>query len=229
MKKCMLLILVIMALGESSCAPKKDNMIAINVLLTPAEEMNQTALQLSALIKQNNPHSMRLDENHIPHITLLQAFVKKSDLPEIEKSLEGLYETIKSDRFYASRIAYNKETEDSFAMIQIDNSKQMARIHAEVIERVKPFILMDGSESAFVPNLDGSPIDEFTLAYVPKFIENYSYENFDPHISLGVAKKVFLDSLSENVFKPNQFKTTSLSIYQLGDSGTAQKKLWSSE
>ncbi len=226
MKKFMFLL---MAIGVFSCAPKKENMIAINVLLTPSEEMNQYALNLSGLIKKNNLSSMQLDKKHIPHITLLQCFVKEKDLLEIEKSLNGLFDTIKTDSLYASGLVYNKDTDDSFAMIQIDKSEALLKLHEEVIKRVKPFILKEGSESAFVPNPDGSPINQFTLAYVPKFVADYSFENFDPHISLGVAKKVFLDSLSENVFQPVQFKTSSLSIYQLGDSGTAQKHLWSSE
>ena len=229
MRKFMLFPLVIVGVGILSCAPKKEKIIAIDVLLTPSKEMNEQALYLSGLIIKNNPSSMQLDKNHIPHITLLQCFVKERDLPEIESSLKGLYEMIKPDLLYASGLVYNKENEDSFAMVQIDNSEQLSKIHKETIERVKPFIVKDGSESAFVPNPDGSPIDEFTIAYVPKFIEDYSFENFDPHISLGVAKKVFLDSLSGNVFQPIRFKTTSLSIYQLGDSGTAQKQLWSTK
>lgn len=212
-----------------ACNSNKENIIAIDVLLTPSEEMDQQALTLSALIKENNPSSMQLDKNHIPHITLLQCFVKESDLPEIEKSLEGLYETIKIESLYAKSLVYGKETEDSFAMIQIENSEALAKIHKETIDRVKPFIVKGGSQKSFVPNPDGSPINEFTIAYVPNFVDKYSYGNFDPHISLGTAKKVFLDSLAVNVFRPVEFKTTSLSIYQLGDSGTAQKQIWQSK
>lgn len=227
--KYMFLTIVILGVGALSCAPKKEKTIAIDVLLVASEELNNQALHLSSLIKKNNPSSMQLDENHIPHITLLQCFVKESDLPEIEKSLEGLFDIIKRDQLFASSIVYDKDSEDSFAMIQIDNSESLTKIHEETIRQVSSFIRKDGSESAFVPNPDGSPINEFTIAYVPRFVENYSYKNFDPHISLGVAKKVFLDSLSENVYKSIRFQPASLAIYQLGDSGTAQRLLWRTE
>lgn len=220
---------VIICVTNISCEKKNEKVMAIDVLLTPSDEMNNQALDLSAAIKKNNPSTLQLDENHIPHITLLQCYVKESDLSEIEKSLEGLYDEVELKNLYASGLVYNKDAKESFSTIQIEPSEELRKIHEETIKRVKPFILKDGPESAFVPNPDGRAIDKFTLDYVPKFLENYSYGNFDPHISLGVAKKQFLDSLSENVFRPMTFKATSLGIYQLGDSGTAQKKLWTSK
>ena len=228
MKRYKLVMLLVLGSIVFSCTPKKNNLIAIDILLTPSEVVDQQALHLNALIKENNPSSMQLDKNHIPHITLLQGYVKEDDLPEIKKSLKGLFEIVDNENLYARSMVYNKETEDSFAMIQIENTEALSKIHIEAIARMKPFVVQNGSESAFVPNPDGSPIGTFTIEYVSNFIEKYSYDNFDPHISLGVAKKVFLDSLNENVFQPVRFMAPSLDLYQLGDSGTAQKQLWSS-
>ncbi|HLV92067.1 MAG TPA: 2'-5' RNA ligase family protein [Aequorivita sp.] len=225
MKKYLIVIIMGVFLS-TACESKIENIIAIDVLLTPSEELNKHSILLNSLIKENNPSTLQLDENHIPHITLLQCFVKESDLPEIIKSLEGLFEAVKDESFNASKIVYDKETEDSFAMIQVDNSLVLADVHSRVIDQLKPFIVQNGSQESFVPNPDGSPINKFTVDYVPNFVEKYSYENFDPHISLGTANKLYLDSLARNVFQPIQFKAPSLAIYQLGDFGTAQKKIW---
>lgn len=221
-----LAVIIMGVLLSTACESKIENIIAIDVLLTPSEELNKHSILLNSLIKENNSSTLQLDENHIPHVTLLQCFVKESDLPEIINSLEGLFETVKDESFYASKIVYDKETEDSFAMIQVDNSVVLADIHAKVIDRLQPFLGQNGSQESFVPNPDGSPINKFTVDYVPDFIGKYSYENFDPHISLGTANKIYLDSIAEHVFHPIQFKTLSLAIYQLGDFGTAQKPIW---
>lgn len=222
-------IAVAVGLGLLSCASKKENIIAIDVLLTPSEEMRAQAFQLNELIKQNNPETIKLDENHVPHITLLQCFINESDLPKVKKALEGLFSTIKNDSLKAENFFYYKEKEKSFAMIAVEKNQQLLKLHEKTIELVKPFILKDGSEESFVKNPDGSSISESTITYVPEFVEKYSYENFDPHISLGVAQKTLLDSLSQHVFKPIEFTATSVSVYQLGDHGTAQKLLWQSE
>lgn len=207
----------------------EKNTIAIDVLLVPSEEMYSQALQLNSAINENNPETIKLDESHIPHITLLQCFIYEEDLPKVKNTLEGFFGTIKNEDFKAEKFSYSKNSAKSFAMISVEKSKEIVRLHEDIIEKVKPFMQKNSLESAFVPNPDGSPISKSTLNYVPNFLKKHSYKNFDPHISLGVAEKKILDSLSANVFNPIKFKAASLSIYQLGDHGTAQKLLWNSK
>ncbi len=229
MKKYIFLSSLIVAFTFISCAPPKVKVIAIDVLLIPSEEMNAQALQLNTLMKQNNPETIKLDENHVPHITLLQCFVKENDLPKINKALEGLFETIAQDSLKAESLFYYEEKEESFAMIRIEKSAPLMEIHKKTIELVKPYIVKNGSEVSFIQNPDGSPISESTVTYVPEFVDKHSFQNFDPHISLGVAQKTLLDSLAQHVFKPIHFTASFISVYQLGDHGTAQKLLWRSE
>ncbi|MGO3181697.1 MAG: 2'-5' RNA ligase family protein [Aequorivita sp.] len=221
-------IAIMLGLLALSCTPKKEKIIAIDVLLTPSDEMRAQAFELNGLMKQNNPETITLDENHIPHITLLQCFIKEDDLPKVRRSLHGLYDEIKNDTLQAESLFYYKEKEESFAMIAVEESDQLIKLHEEVINLVKPFIVYNGNAKSFIQNPDGSSISESTVTYVPEFVEEHSYKNFDAHISLGVAQRVLLDSLAENVFKPIPFKATSLSVYHLGDHGTAQKLLWKS-
>ncbi len=215
-------------LGIVSCDGEEKNIIAIDVLLTPSEKMTEQAIYLNKLMMQNNPASFHLDTLSIPHITLVQCFVHESDLPKIENELQGLYQYIKEDTLRAKRLVYSPDQEESFATIQIQKSKLLLFLHEEAIKRLKPYMLVQGSSKAFVPNTDGTPIDSFTLSYVPKFVEKYSHENFQPHISLGVAQVDFLEMLAQRVFSPLEFQASSLAIYQMGDSGTAKKQLWKS-
>lgn len=212
-----------------SCTPKPPKIIAIDVLLTPSEEMRTQALHLNSLINQNNPETIRLDENHIPHITLLQCFVDEKDLPRLKEALMNLYGTIKNDALRAEDLSYSKDSEESFAMIAIEKSEPLQKLHEKIVALIKPYILKKGFQESFVQNPAGSPISESTITYIPDFVENYSYENYSPHISLGVARKVFLDSLAQHVFKPIPFKAASISVYQLGDHGTAQELIWKSK
>lgn len=217
------------SLGVMSCTPKKENTIAIDVLLIPSQEMYSQALALNSVINQNNPETIKLDENHVPHITLLQCFIKESDLQKVKSALEDIYKTIAKDSLKAKSLFYDEDKEESFAMVRIEKSAPLLEIHKKVIELVKPFIVKNGSEACFVQNPDGSSVSESTVEYVHEFVEKHSYENYDPHISLGVAQNTVLDSLAENIFKQIQFKAESLSVYQLGDHGTAQKLLWKPE
>ncbi len=220
---------ILLSIMIFACSPKKEKVIAVDVLLTPSEEMYAQAIQLNTAIFNNNPTTIKLDKNHIPHITLLQCFINENDLPEISKVLAGLFNTIAQDSLMVESFYYAEEQEASFAMLRLSKTEALMQLHKKTLELLSPFIVKNGSEAAFVQNPDGSPISEFTVSYVPEFVEKYSFKNYDPHLSLGVAHLKLLDSLKQNVFKPINFKAATLGVYQLGDHGTAQKLLWQYE
>lgn len=223
------LIATAISFGLLSCTSNEESIIAVDVLLIPSEEMYAQSLQLNSLIHKNNPVTIKLDKNHVPHITLLQCFINENNLPAVKNALNGLFKTIDTEMLKAESLFYYEEKDESFAMIRLKKTPALMQIHKKSIELLKPYIVENGTEQSFVPNPDGSAISESTLAYVPVFVEKYSYDNFDPHISLGVADVSLLDSLSTHVFKPISFKAKSVGLYQLGDHGTAQQQLWTSK
>ncbi|WP_170245286.1 2'-5' RNA ligase family protein [Gelidibacter salicanalis] len=211
-----------------ACKQKQEHVIAIDVLLTLPQDVYTQAVELNKSVLQNNPDNFTLDAQHIPHITIMQAYVNESDLPEIEKVLVGLYKTIENETFLVDTLQYNKEKEESFASMGIEKSEALMRLHDQVIKVLEPFSVSNGTQESYVQNEDGTPIDDFTIAYVPKFISHHSYENYNPHISLGVADTSVLDSLETHKFHPTNFKAPTLALYHLGNYGTARKLLWES-
>lgn len=212
-----------------SCGQKQENVIAIDVLLTLPQDVYNQAVALNKSVLENNPNNFTLDAQHIPHITLIQAYVNESDVPEIEKVLEGLYETIENETLLVDKLQYNRDKEASFASMRIEKSEALMRLHEKVIKVLEPFSVSNGSQASYVQNEDGTPIDDFTITYVPKFVSDHSYENYNPHISLGVADTSVLDSLETHKFRPTKFMAPTLALYQLGNYGTARKLLWESK
>ena len=52
-----------------------------------------------------------------------------------------------------------------------------------------------------------------------------SGENYNPHVSTGVAPKEYLDKMLTEPFASFTFSAKGAAIYQLGPFGTAAKKL----
>ena len=50
-------------------------------------------------------------------------------------------------------------------------------------------------------------------------------EHFVPHLTVGLAPKTYLDKLVTEPFEPFTFSPASAAVYQLGQFGTAAKKL----
>lgn len=223
------IMVMAIGLGIFSCTHKRHTTIAIDVLLIPSETVYSKSLQLNGFINKNNPETLKLDKDHVPHITLLQCFIYEEDLPKVNNALEGLFQTIAKDSLKAERLSYDPSLAMSFAMISVKRSDALVKLHEKTIALLKPYIVKNGSKESFVQNPDGSPISKSTVAYVPVFVDQHSYQNYDPHISLGVAQKNVLDSLAKNVFEPIKFKAQALCVYRLGDHGTAQKLLWKAE
>lgn len=213
----------------SSCAAKPDKTLAIDVLLLLPQNLSEEAILLNTAILKSNPDNFTLDKDHVPHITLLQCYVRQSDLPKITLALNGLYKMIENESLYANELQYKRDQPQSFASIGIEKSKAVMSIHKKAIELLQPYITSGGTENAFVPTKDSSPIDQFTIDYIPKFVSNYSYENYNPHISLGVAPTSVLHNLEETEFRKMKFKTPAVAVYQLGKFGTARKLLWKSK
>ena len=74
----------------------------------------------------------------------------------------------------------------------------------------------------------GADANAETVAYVETFVPKSSGQNYIPHVTAGVARETFVQQLKTEPFQAFDFKPDGVSIYQLGNSGTASKKLWRS-
>jgi hypothetical protein len=60
---------------------------------------------------------------------------------------------------------------------------------------------------------------------VSTFASKLTGENFNPHVSTGVATREYLDKMLAEPFAPFTFSPAGAAVYQLGPFGTAAKKL----
>jgi hypothetical protein len=55
-----------------------------------------------------------------------------------------------------------------------------------------------------------------------------SGDKYLPHVTVGVAPEAFVKQLKAEPYEPFTFKPDGVAVYQLGNFGTAAKKLWQS-
>ncbi len=63
------------------------------------------------------------------------------------------------------------------------------------------------------------------IEYVGKFVPDHSGQNFMPHVTIGAGMKSYLDEMLAAPFEAFTFAPAGVSVYQLGDFGTARKNL----
>jgi hypothetical protein len=64
-----------------------DRLIAIDVLLEPDRTMTDRSKLLNARLRENYPRGYQLDSSHLPHVTLLQRFVRTKDFDEVTAAI----------------------------------------------------------------------------------------------------------------------------------------------
>ncbi len=68
-------------------------------------------------------------------------------------------------------------------------------------------------------------INASTVSYVAEFVPKSSGKNYIAHVTCGVASVAFVKTLEAEPFTPFTFSPVAVSVYQLGNFGTARKKL----
>jgi hypothetical protein len=183
------------------------------------QTMQDSAKVYNAIMCKNysGPGSFALDAMHHPHVSVLQCFVKTT---ELEKVFAAVATVVKSEN-------PTKEKRLGLAGITTDTTSGLMRFQRKLIEAVKPYFVQ-GTDASFVQNANGAPIAAGTAQYVNEFVPAHSGANYNPHVTIGLAKESFLKELVAKPYNKFVFKISAVSIYHLGDYGTAQKKLWTS-
>ena len=78
---------------------------------------------------------------------------------------------------------------------------------------------------AFVTTHDDPASTPALIEYVSTFVPKMSGENFNPHVTTGVAPREYLDQMLAEPFESFTFSPAGAAVYQLGPFGTAAKKL----
>ena len=82
-----------------------------------------------------------------------------------------------------------------------------------------------GDSAAFVTTPADPIIDPALISYVAAFVPKGSAEHFNPHVTTDAAPRDYLDTLLAEPFAPFTFSPAGAAVYQLGQFGTAAKKL----
>jgi phosphoserine phosphatase len=204
---------------------------AIDILLEPDSTMLEHSDANNARLLSVFPKGFALDSAHRPHITLIQRFVRTKDLDKVyaaaEKVLSGA--NVNAMKLEAFKYYYAPAGAVGVAGICAEPTPEIIKLQADIIAAVKPFTVETGPIAAFTSSHDDAASDAALVQYVSTFVPKMSGENFNPHVSTGVAPRDYLDKMLSEPFEPFTFSPAGAAVYQLGPFGTAAKKLkaWS--
>lgn len=202
-------------------------LIAINVLMDPDLPTVERAKAVNARLRANFPDGFALDESHAPHVTLLQRFVRTADLDRVADAVTGVLRTQPPMSWESAATGYYDLPWRNLGLVGIvvRPTEDLRRLQLRIVEAVAPFAAEKGTGDAFAPRPDGGPIGQPTVDYVNGFVGARTGPSYNPHLTVGIGLRDFVDALKAEPFEPFTFRASSVSLYQLGDFGVAQRKL----
>lgn len=201
---------------------------AIDILLEPDDTMLRYASENNQRLLEVYPEGFSLDEQHRPHITLLQCFVRTEELDNLYAATGKVLADadVKSMKLEAFKYYYAPADETTgVAGICAKPTPAILKLQAKVIEAAKPYMVKTATVKAFTAPHPTPDLDKALIEYVATFDSKMSGENFNPHVSTGVATKEYLEAMMEEPFENFTFSPERAAVYQLGPFGSAAKKL----
>lgn len=201
-----------------------DKLIAIDVLLEPDRTMANKLKSLNAQLRENYPAGYALDAAHLPHVTLLQRFVRAQDFDAVTTAITKVLfpEHPTAIKLTTRRLDYVRFADLAVAVLVVERTPELVRLHHKMTDAVAPFSVSGGTPAAFV----GAEAVVGTVDWVETFVPKASGKNYLPHLTAGIATEPFLNDLRAKPFEPIAFWPNALAVFQLGNFGTAAKKLW---
>jgi hypothetical protein len=212
---------------KATNAAEQDAVTAIDILLEPDATMIKHAEAANERLLKNFPKGFALGKTHQPHISCLQRFVKTADLDKVYEAVGKVLmeEKPASWKLKAYKYAYLPWNDNYLAAIVIEPTDDLLRYQKKLIDAVAPFTAKTGTAAAFVTTKEAPDINQATIDWVEKFVPDQIGKKFIPHVTIGMASEDFLKKLVGEKFEAFTFSPTGVSLYHLGNFGTARKKL----
>jgi 2'-5' RNA ligase len=215
-------------LGYAETSSAKQNPItAIDIALEPDATMIQHAEAVNARLRKAFPKGFALDATHHPHISILQRYVHTSDLDKVYDAVGKVLAdekpagwSLKAFKYY-----YIPWKDIGLAGIVVEPTDDLLKLQQKLIDAVAPFTAETGTAAAFVTTPKDPDINKPTIDYVATFVPKASGKDFNPHVTVGIASQDYLKKMLAEPFDEFTFSPAGASVYQLGNFGTARKKL----
>lgn len=204
--------------------------MAVNVLVTTDDASKEWADQTNKEIFKKYPQGYRIDDSHLSHISLYQAYVEISCLDEkwddVEK--EAKHSKLLGEKLKVIKLRTENFSADSplsNLQLQFSSSEKILHFQKRMMEVLSSCRSDVENQKAFYGTV---PAANPILA----FVKNYSTQNtgplYTPVMNLGVAPKSDADKiLSEFSSPPTEVTIKRIGVFRSGLFGTARERLFS--
>jgi 2'-5' RNA ligase len=191
-----------------------SKLVAVDVAILPPADVSERAIQYSAALPDDGPHGLRLDTDHLPHITLTQLFIRAD---ELDTAFERIDPILRRQPPLDVLVTGGGGDGHNVSMT-VERTPELAELHEQLMEALRGVERSEGTHAAF---LDGEGRVGDVL-WVSGYRLKSSFGHFAPHITLGHGTEA-------PVIEPFTFDASTVAACHLGRFCTCRRILrsWS--
>jgi len=189
------------------------NLIAVDVAILPPADVTARAIAWNLALPATEFRGLRLDADHLPHLTLTQQFIREDRLDLALAALDPVLAAQPPVRVPITGGARGGHT----MWMAVEGTAPLVSLHERLMDALSEWEEREGSRAAFVGDARDADI-----AWVSGFRNDSSFARFLPHITLGHGAE-------PPVIEPFEFEATAVAACHLGRFCTCQRVLrsWS--
>ena len=156
-----------------------SSLVALDVAILPPPHVRQLAIELSASLPADESHGLRLDDAHLPHVTLTQLFVRAE---ELEAAFEKIDEVLRG-LTPLHLVVRGGGRGSSAVWMAIEGTPELQALHERLMEALRGLERPGGTPAAFA----GGDARVGDVLWVASYRLKSSFGHYTPHITLGHA------------------------------------------
>jgi 2'-5' RNA ligase len=187
-----------------------SELIALDVALLPPPDVSARAAALSAALPEIESPPLRLDDAHLPHITLTQLFARANELDQVHARVDDV---LAGAAPVALRVIGAGQGTNSVWMA-VEKAPALVALHERLMEALRGLERPDGSTAAFFEG-DARLRD---VLWVTSYRLKSSLHHYEPHLTLG-------HGAAAPGVEPFAFRADTVAVCHLGRYCTCRRVL----
>jgi hypothetical protein len=215
------------ATAQPTATAADISVTAIDILLLPDATMIQHAKAVNNRLRLVFPKGFSLDASHHPHVSMFQCFVLTADLAKVYAAADKVIASgnVTNLELTAFKYYFIPDKNLGLSGIVIKPTAELIKLQSDLIAAVAPLTVKTATSAAFVTTPEDPVINPLLIHYIEVFATEHAGTHFEPHVTTGLAPRDYLDKMLAEPFADFTFSPAGAAVYQLGQYGTAAKKL----
>jgi hypothetical protein len=189
---------------------------AADFVMLPPEPVMDVAISLNRRLCNTN---IVLDnENSLPHISLLMGCLSFEEFGRAQTIFRSIASRHKKMKLNVMSIRTVGTSAGDVIALDIERNYELQALHETFIDGFDSLLSTDASEADVMGDTPAIPS---TLEWINSYIQQSSFDNFWPHITLGYLKA----GANPETIEPFSFTASRLAIAHLGNYCTCKRIL----